>query len=271
MLSVALPDDDETLNSLVLPTYNAGGQIHATLETLERFLLRSQRHWEVLFVCDGCTDGTERILQNWCEERDADARTIAIPKNHGKGYAVRVGMSEARGNFRVFTDVDLAYGIEEVCKVVDALRQGAEVAIASRTCPESELLIPADMIGYVFARKLQSSVFSAVVRAVLGIPFRDTQAGLKGMTAAAADQLLPKLVCDGFEFDCEWLAAANRLGLRIAEVPVRVRYEHGVGSTTNMGSMVRMLRGLLKIRQRVRLIEPTPLPKPIDQSRRAAA
>lgn len=270
MLSVTQPEDDGTLSSIVLPVYNAGPGIRETLSTLERFVRRSQQRWEIVFVCDGCTDGTDHLLRDWVHRQGPTARLIVMPQNRGKGCAVRNGLAAATGEFRIFTDVDLAYGIDEVCKIVERLRQGADLAIASRTCRDSEILLPADMLGYAFARRLQSSIFSCMVRSVLGIPFRDTQAGLKGLTKRAAELLLPLLECNGFEFDCEWLAAASRLGLQIAEVPVRVRYERGAISTTGVGSMAQMVRGLLAIRRRVRRIEPVAGAPSSARRRRAA-
>lgn len=271
MLSVARHVDDGALNSLILPTYNAKPLLAATTTTIERFLRRAGEPWEILFVCDGCTDGTAVWLEEWAKGFGPQVRVIELPVNRGKGHAVRVGMTAARGDFRIFTDVDLAYGMEEVHKIVAALRGGADLAIATRTAPESELLLPAGMIGYVFARKFQSAVFSRIVRLILGIPFLDTQAGLKGMTAATADRLMPALRSNGFEFDCEWLAVAVRRGLTIAEVPVRVRYDRGGHSTTSAASLVRMLHGLWRIRRRVRRLEPVPLLPTEATPRRVAA
>ena len=72
---------------------------------------------------------------------------------------------------------------------------------------------------------MQSLAFSALVRWLLPLKQRDTQAGLKGLSAAAAQTLLPRLSCDGFGFDCELLTACRHYGLTVEEVPVCVRYE----------------------------------------------
>jgi hypothetical protein len=85
----------------------------------------------------------------------------------------------------------------------------------------------------------------------LPVAQRDTQAGLKGMAAAAAERLVPHLACDGFGFDCELLTACARAGIRVEEVPVSVRYE-STASTTGLRATVRMLRELWQIRRRWR-------------------
>ncbi len=236
------------LTSLIFPTYNPGRTIERTWGELTRFLHRTPGEWEVLFVCDGCTDGTTERLTEWARWENQRVRVLSYAPNRGKGYAVRLGLQAARGEWRIFTDVDLAYRFEDVLRVADALRGGQPVAIASRTHPHSQLVLPTRLQGYVYRRYLQSLVFSFLVRRLLPVRQRDTQAGLKGLSAQAARQVLPHLTCNGFGFDCELLTVCSRLGLEVAEVPVCVRYEDHV-STTNLGSVRQMMQELWRIRR----------------------
>jgi hypothetical protein len=148
----------------------------------------------------------------------------------------------------VFTDVDLAYGFDDILRLAGKLRAGADVAIASRYHPESRLLLPPRLQGYAYRRHLQSLVFSALVRLLLPVRQRDTQAGLKGLSARAAETVLPHLRCRGFEFDCELLTACVCFGLEVVEVPVCVRYEDAA-STTGLRTVARMIAQLWKIRR----------------------
>jgi dolichyl-phosphate beta-glucosyltransferase len=193
---------------------------------------------------------------------------VAYAPNRGKGHAVRRGLEAARGQWRLFTDVDLAYGFDDVLRLAETLRAGADVAIASRWHPDSRLIVPTALQGYAYRRHLQSRVFSTLVRWLLPLTQRDTQAGLKGLSARAAELLLPRLRCDGFEFDCELLTACARCGVAVAEVPVHVRYEDTT-STTSMRTMGQMLRALWQIRRAWRadiLPEPLPVPARISQA-----
>jgi hypothetical protein len=97
----------------------------------------------------------------------------------------------------------------------------------------------------------------------------DTQAGLKGMSARAAWVVLPHLRCDGFGFDCELLTACARYELRVAEVPVQVRYEDRA-STTGLRAMGRMISELWQIRRAWRQAPPA-LAMPVEPGRRHAA
>jgi dolichyl-phosphate beta-glucosyltransferase len=253
---------------LVFPTYNPGPAVERTWRAVRDFFRARPDPWEALFVCDGCTDGTTDALQSLAAEtNDPRLQVLAYAPNRGKGYAVRTGLLAARGAYRIFTDVDLAYGFGDVARLTDELKAGAAVAIASRDHPESEVTLPVRMLGYAYRRRLQSLVFGSAARLLLPVPHRDTQAGLKGLSAAAAEHVLPRLSCDGFGFDCELLTACVRLGVPVTEVPVRVRYDDAA-STTGAGTTVRMLRDLWQIRRAWRRVSPDPLPslRPVRQA-----
>lgn len=260
---------ERALSSLVFPTYNPGPVLERTWRELVQFLRRAPGDWEVLFVCDGCTDGTPARLAQLARAETACVRIISYAPNRGKGYAVRQGLEAASGQWRLFTDVDLAYGFEDVVRVAETLQAGAPVAIASRSHPESQLLLPTRLQGYAYRRHLQSLAFSALVRWLLPLKHRDTQAGLKGLSAEAARTVLPRLSCDGFGFDCEFLTACVCAGLAIQEVPVCVRYEDRA-STTGLGAMRQMVKELWHIRRAWRRMTPAEPALAIEPKRQAA-
>jgi dolichyl-phosphate beta-glucosyltransferase len=236
------------LTSLILPAYNAARLVEKTWQQVQPLLHAASGTWEILFVCDGCSDGTPALLDELTRPAAERVRVLRYAPNRGKGHAVRYGWQAARGDWRLFTDIDLAYGLDDVLRLAGALWGGAPVAIASRLHAESRLTLPAALQGYAYRRHLQSRVFTALAHWLLPITQQDTQAGLKGLNAAAAAQLLPHLRCDGFGFDCELLTACAHFRLPVAEVPVCVRYED-TASTTNASAMGRMFRELLRIRR----------------------
>ena len=239
---------DGTLFSLVFPTYNPGANLERTWRRATEFLARAGQSWELLFVCDGCTDGSPQRLAEWIANGPRRVRMLSYAPNRGKGYAVRRGLESAWGNWRIFTDVDLAYSFDDVERVAATLRAGADVAIASRAHLDSRMVLPVSLQGYAYRRHLQSLVFSSLVRLMLPLIQRDTQAGLKGISADVAERVLPYLQCTGFGFDCELLTACTRLGIGVTEVPVTVRYEDRT-STTGARPMLRMIRELWRIRR----------------------
>lgn len=243
------------LTSLIIPTYNPGPEIERTWHQLADFVGKAADPWEVIFVCDGCTDGTPDRLRALGATSAGPLRLLDYPVNRGKGHAIRTGFAAARGRWFVFTDADLAYGPDDVARVADRLRGGAAVAIGSRENPESEMVLPASLAGYAFRRHLQSLAFGWLARTVLGFPYRDSQAGLKGMHAAVARLLLPRLSRTGFAFDCELLAACARFGIVVEEVPVHVRFTDR-RTTTSFRTSVRAVRDLFAIRRQFRRIGP---------------
>ncbi len=254
--------------SLVLPTYNAAAFLAETGRKVERFLDDRSGDWEIVFVCDGCSDGSAELLRPLLERRQERIRLVSYTPNRGKGFAVRRGLLTARGQYRLFTDVDLAYSFEDVARVAETLRQGAEVAIASRMHPDSRLVLPPVLQGYAYRRHLQSQIFSVLVRCLLPLTQRDTQAGLKGLSARAANLILPCLSCDGFGFDCELLVACLHHGLAITEVPVTLSFENNA-STTGFRAMRRMIGELWAIRRGWRRWQ-SAAPAERPQRRRAA-
>lgn len=257
--------------SLILPAYNPGPQVEETWHAVARFVAdqaAAGAAWEAVFVLDGCTDGTDDRLAALADGGDPRVRVLGYAKNRGKGHAVRVGLLAARGEHRIFTDVDLAYSFEDVLRVADALRGGADVAIASREHPGSRMVVPPTLLGYTFRRRMQSLLFRAAVRRLLPLCYGDTQAGLKGMTAAVAERVMPELACDGFGFDCEFLTACAKAGIAVAETPVCVRYDDRA-STTGTGSGLRMLREVWRIRRRWRNRALAPAPAAVPASKAA--
>ena len=237
------------MTSLVFPTYNPGPAVDATVSAALDLVRARPDPWEVLFVCDGCTDGTPERLDRLLDEAgDPRVRALSYPANRGKGYAVRVGLLAARGDVRLFTDVDLHY-FEAVPRVAAALRAGGRCVVASRYHPDSRLVLPFGLLPYAVGRRVQSWAFVRLVRTLLPVRASDTQAGLKGMTAAVAEAVVPNLACDGFAFDGELLAACGRYGIPVAEVPVTVRYDDASTSTGGL-TAARMVRQLWRVRRR---------------------
>src|SRR6266540_1685622 len=76
-------------------------------------------------------------------------------------------------------------------------------------------------------RRAASRVFNAAMRLALGLPFHDTQCGLKGLRREAARSLFGRARLDGFAFDAEILFLARRLGYEVVEVPVQARDRDG--------------------------------------------
>jgi dolichyl-phosphate beta-glucosyltransferase len=218
------PDRAATV-SLVVPIHHCTGSLDRLFCELEEFLRRAPVGTELVLVDDrGSHPDASAQLQRFADQTGGGVRLLQNDRNRGKGYSVARAMLEATGMFRVFTDADIAYPLDEVWKIVAALEHGADVAIACRVHPESQYVMSARYLRYIYTRHVMSRLFNKMVRLSLIPGVLDTQAGLKGYTAAAAGTVFARVRIAGFGFDLESLYIARRLNLRIDQVPVRYRY-----------------------------------------------
>lgn len=242
------PSTDVPALSLVIPVYNAAEQLPATLDAVDHFAAHHASRIEVLFV-DDCSSEveTQLVLEDFVGRRDY-ARVLRNAHNRGKGYSVTRGMLAARGRHRVFTDVDLAYPLDQVNRIVDELSRGADVAIACRVLPQSRYLMSPTFFHYLYTRHLMSRAFNRVVQTFLLPGILDTQAGLKGFTAAAAQLCFSRTTIPGFGFDIECLYIAQRHGLEIKQTAVNFRYDDEPTTVRFARDSSRMLQDIWQVR-----------------------
>ena len=201
--------------SVVIPAYNESARLPATLARLREFLDGSGEPYEVLVVDDGSSDDTADIADATASEWP-QMRVMRLPHNMGKGAAVRAGMLAATGEQRLFSDADLSAPIEELPKLRDHLSPTCQVVIGSRALADS--VIEEHQPG---RRETMGRVYNKMLQAVALRGLHDTQCGFKLFTADAAELCFGPLRTLRFGFDAEVLLRARRLGLGIAEVPVR--------------------------------------------------
>jgi dolichyl-phosphate beta-glucosyltransferase len=224
--------------SLIFPCYNEAERLPRTLASYLAALSPRPGEVEVLVVDDGSTDQTAAVASDIAAD-DARVRVVGGRANRGKGFAVRTGVLAAEGQLIVFTDADGSYGPCEVDRVVAALAD-APVAIGSREVGAATGPL---------ARRLASRQFNHAIQRLLGLPFHDTQCGLKGFRRQAALELFGRARLDGFAFDAEVLFLARRLGLRVEEVHMQA--EEREGSKVRLAvDALRMLRDVLKVSRR---------------------
>jgi dolichyl-phosphate beta-glucosyltransferase len=200
--------------SIVVPAFNESERVSKSLESILEFLDREAWNAEVVVVNDGSRDNTAGIVRSYMQ-RDPRVLLLENPGNRGKGYSVRNGMLHARGEMLLFTDADLSSPIQETLKLVAAIREGADVAIGSRWVRPEMMTERQSLIRQLFGR-----IFNWLLRLILGLPYRDTQCGLKAFTRQAALEIFPRQRIERWGFDPELLFLASRMQLRTVEVPV---------------------------------------------------
>jgi glycosyltransferase involved in cell wall biosynthesis len=205
--------------SIVIPAYNEAARIGDALQSVVACV--KERGWnaEIVVVDDGSRDQTAEIVRTFAQSLSAsghpEVRLLQNPGNHGKGYSVRNGILHSFGEVVMFTDADLSSPIEEADGLFAAIADGADIAIGSRWLESSR-----QTIRQPFYRQFFGRCFNGVTRAVMGLPYADTQCGFKAFTRVAAQTVFQLQTIDRWGFDPEILFIARKRGYRVEEVPV---------------------------------------------------
>jgi len=229
--------------SIVVPAYNESARLGSSLDKILSYIARQK--WsaevEVIVVNDGSRDDTAQIVRRLAQKNSA-LRLVENPGNRGKGYSVRNGMLQARGQVVVFSDADLSSPIEELPKLLNALSGGADIAIGSRWL-QSELQTQRQPIH----RQLFGRIFNLLLRITLSLHFKDTQCGFKAFQKTAVQRIFPLQKIERWGFDPEILFLARKFGFRVQEVPVA--WAHSGGTRIHpLTDGSRMFWDMLRIR-----------------------
>lgn len=228
--------------SLVIPAYNEGAIIKSTVEEALLFLEARFPEFELIVSDDGSTDNTRSVVAGILHPR---LRCVSHKPRRGKGSAVRDGILAATGDIVVYTDADLAYGLEAVGEMIDLLRETeADLAIGSRR------LHPEGYADYPLIRLLASRVFGLVTGLLAGFRY-DTQCGIKAFTADSALEIFTRCETDGFAFDFEAMLLAKALKLRVSQLPVTI-INHRDSKVNVWKDSVKMFGDIVRIRKGVR-------------------
>lgn len=217
--------------SIVLPCYNPKPGWHFLVANQYQEIrknLAADIQIELIVVDDGSLAPATPAAKRFLARRCSHFKYIRYQYNRGKGYAVREGVKAAQAPIVIYTDIDFPYSVSDFCNVYHAIRSGhAELVIGKREDSYNQRLS--------VMRRLASNACNYVNKALLNLPYRDVQSGLKGMNAVGRELLL-KTTINRFLFDTEFIWLANSYSnIRIRTVPVSLR---GNISFTSMSSSV---------------------------------
>jgi dolichyl-phosphate beta-glucosyltransferase len=211
--------------SIIVPSFNEELRLPRSLQQIADYVAASNRNTEVLVVDDGSTDRTAEVAASF-GDRIANLRVLENGENRGKGYSVRHGMMEAKGEYVLFTDADLSAPIEEAGKLLAALQQ-YDIAIGSRAMNRDLIEVHESLF-----REFAGIIFNRIVRIVLWLPFVDTQCGFKAFRRERCRIIFEQQRIERFGFDPELLYLARHHGLTSVEIPVR--WSHSPATKINM-------------------------------------
>lgn len=227
------------LLSLIIPAYNEGERLPATLPPVIDFLDAQPYAAELIIVNNNSRDDTRAVALQFAATRPYIR--VLDEMTQGKGAAVRTGMLAAEGEYLFMADADFSMPVEEIAKFLPPNLSQYDVAIGSREAPGA---VRYNEPAY---RHFMGRVFTFYVK-VLAIPgFEDTQCGFKCFRREIAQDILPYQTIDGWAFDVELLFIALRRGYRVVEVPVH--WYFGENSRVSpVRDSINMIREVLRIR-----------------------
>jgi glycosyltransferase involved in cell wall biosynthesis len=223
---------------VVIPAYNEEDRIGRTLAVYRKAL--PEQDTRFLVALDGCSDSTADIVRE-LQARDRRIELYDFPKL-GKGGVILESFRRSGGDLVAFVDADCATPPGELRRLVDvAMRPGVDGAIASRRHPAS--VLPRRR---TLRRRVTSTAYVALVHALFGLPYRDTQCGAKVLRRGAVEQIVLYVSSRDLVFDVDVLLVARALDLHVMEVPT-VWIDQAGSRIDTMGDSRRMAAGLLRL------------------------
>lgn len=230
--------------SIIIPAFEESERIGNSINQILTYIERERIDAELIIVDDGSRDDTFDVAEKSCAQFPRiETKIIRYKENRGKGFAVRTGLIEAKGEIALFSDADLSTPIEELPKLVEPIRSDEfDVTFGSRALDRS-------LIGthQPWRREQSGKIFNLIVRTLTGLPFWDTQCGFKAFNMKKFRPLLEFMLIDRFGFDVEFLLVAFKNGLRLKEIPVQ--WNDAEGSKLGIKSGIYAFREVYQIRR----------------------
>ena len=247
-----MPGPPDPQLSIIVPAYNEARRLPQSIALLRQFLgasVWSSGSFEVLIVVEHSTDGTLELAREAVAEQ-ANFHVIDNRVHRGKGFAVRSGIRQARGDIVFYMDADLSVPLEEIRQFIAHFQAnpGDSMLIGSRQHARSRIERRQSLL-----RQSMGKIFNTILRSLSLIPFRDTQCGFMAFRQQPAQEIFALQTIDGFAFDVEVILLAQALGCKIAELPVR--WLNSRESKVHIiRDSLRMLLDAFTVRRRVRRI-----------------
>lgn len=233
-----MPDD--IFLSVVIPAYNEGKRLPKTLQDVVKYLKSKSFTSEILIVNDGSKDNTADLVKA-ASITNPDIKLLQYGGNRGKGYAVRYGMTRAKGQYRLFMDADNSTTVDHFDRFLPIFSKGFDVVIGSRDVEGADI-----EVHQPWWKEKLGDLGNLWIQfwAVPGI--KDTQAGFKVFTAKATQDVFPRLTIDRWGFDVEALAVAKYKGYKTSEQPIK--WVNDPNSKVSINAYLEVLKEVVQVR-----------------------
>jgi dolichyl-phosphate beta-glucosyltransferase len=229
--------------SVIIPCYNESDRLELMFEGIDNFIKSWKAKLEVIIVNDGSKDNFyELAKQHSVYLANTNIIKIINQENTGKGGALKHGVDQAKGDFMLTLDADMASPPAELFtwfKLLNGALKEDTIYIGSREHRDS-------VITKQNNRKIIGSIFNLIVRTFTPLKAKDTQCGFKLYPAAIARKLFKELKTYGWAHDVELLYKASLNKINIIEMPLV--WNAVDGSKINViGDGIKMMAEVIKI------------------------
>lgn len=229
---------------VIIPTYNE----RENIENIIRKVFSLDGGYDILIIDDGSPDGTAAIVKRLQQEFPEKLHMIERPGKLGLGTAYITGFkwSIDKGYDYTFEmDADFSHNPEDLPRLYQACKDGADLAIGSRYCDGISV------INWPIGRIIMSYYASVYVRTVLGMKVFDCTAGFKCYSNKVLRTIdLDKVEMKGYGFQIEMKYTTYKLGFKITEVPIIFVNRKAGTSKMSGGIFGEAFWGVIKLRFR---------------------
>jgi undecaprenyl-phosphate 4-deoxy-4-formamido-L-arabinose transferase len=199
-----VPGIDAELISLVIPVYNEAANLPDLWTRVAAVMIQMARPWEVVFVDDGSSDDSLKMLKGFAAEAPGQVRVVELSRNFGQHSAILAGFKQSKGDIVVTLDADLQNPPEEIPRLIQAIDDGNDVVGGWREERQDDAF-----------RKVASRFHNKLTSAIVGVPMHDYGCMLRAYRRHIVDTVVE---CD--EKAAFVPALANSFAKRVAEIPV---------------------------------------------------
>lgn len=226
--------------SLIVPVYRQERIIVKNLQRIKAVLDLIRYDYEIIVVIDGVVD---RAFLKIKKAKMPKVKCLVYGKNHGKSFAIRLGMDQAKGDYVMFLDSGKEIDPNGISMLLEHMEwYDADIIVGSKRHLASK-------VEYSFGRKILSQGYYLLAKSMFGLKIHDTQAGIKIFKNKVIKKVLPRLIEKKFCGDLEMLVVAESLGFkRIYEAPIKLNYKLSrLTSAANINSIASIFLDTLAI------------------------
>ncbi len=243
---ICMTTDKHTYLCVIMPAYNEEANIEQNLLYTSSVISSFINNYQIIAINDGSSDNTLDAIMR-ASNSDSHISYISYHHNRGKGFAIKTGVRYANAEYIAFLDSDMELDPSMLRYFLRFLHASdADIAIGSKMHKKSKL-------NYPLSRKIISFGYYLLLKTIFKLNIKDTQTGIKLFKADIIQSICKDITTDGFAFDIEILATASKMGCKIIEMPITLKYSRtkDAPSKVSLKQIVSVFKDTINIKKQL--------------------